>query len=135
MLGSQTGAFGPVIRYSSLAVAFSTTADVNGDGSFQPSQLYPVGVNSGQPVEGDFDGDGKVDIAVPNGCGSDLSCSPAGLSTLSVLLGRGDGTFNAREDYPGCASVQSQPYLTAGDFNGDRRLDVATSCATIDVML
>src|SRR5262245_29039428 len=53
----------------------------------QPSFLapvnYPVGANAQPVLTGDFNGDGKLDIAVAN----------FGDSTVSVLLGNGDGTF------------------------------------------
>jgi hypothetical protein len=60
---------------------------------------------------GDLNGDGKPDLAVTNGVGDDVS----------VLLGNGDGTFQALVNY----SVGSNPTSVAiGDFNGDGKLDV-----------
>jgi len=61
-------------------------------------------------VAGDFNGDGKLDLAVSTG------------PTLSILLGKGDGTFNVTT-YP--TTAQFVGTLVAGDFNGDGKLDLA----------
>ena len=60
----------------------------NGDGTFQPPVNYTVGENSKSVVVGDFNGDGKLDLAVAN------AANLPG-NTVSVLLGNGDGTFQA----------------------------------------
>src|SRR5438874_6290524 len=66
----------------------------------------------------DFNGDGVPDLAVSNS-GCHLS-TPS--KTVSVLLGNGDGTFQAAVDYPaGCDSTS----VTAADLNGDGSLDLA----------
>jgi hypothetical protein len=61
-------------------------------------------------VAGDFNGDGKLDQAVSTG------------ATLSILLGKGDGTFDVTT-FP--SSAQFVGTLVAGDFNGDGKLDLA----------
>ena len=62
----------------------------------------------------DFNGDGKSDLAVAN----------ANSHNLSVLLGKGDGTFQAKTDY----ATGSSPYsVTVGDFNGDTKSDLVVS--------
>jgi FG-GAP-like repeat len=55
----------------------------NGDGTFLPQVTYPVGVFPGAIAAGDFNGDGKSDLAVANG----------GSNDVSVLLGTGAGTL------------------------------------------
>ena len=63
---------------------------------------------------GDFNRDGKLDVvAVAAG-----ECGRHG----HILLGRGDGTFEAPRALPEGALVP----VAAGDFNGDGKLDIAT---------
>jgi hypothetical protein len=69
--------------------------------------LYPEAI-----VTGDFNGDGKLDILTVN----------ANDGSISVLLGKGDGTFTTRNYSPG---VSFGPIVAvAGDFNHDGRLDL-----------
>ena len=89
----------------------------NGDGTFQPPMKYPVGPPSGTLVayqtyqlgiaSGDFDGDGNLDLVVPNSQGS------------AVLLGRGDGTFKDPVFSGGSSTL-----ATIADLNGDGRTDL-----------
>jgi hypothetical protein len=84
-----------------------------GNGTFKPAVSYPVGNNGQQGVivAGDFNGDGKPDLAVTN----------FSAGTISALLNLGNGTFTAHVDY----GVGSFPVaLATGDFNGDGRLDL-----------
>ena len=81
-----------------------------GDGAFLPYTDYLIGT-FGQLVAGDFNGDGKADVAVGNGG-----------STVSVLLGNGDGTLAHAVDY---ATGNQPAAVAAGDFNGDGELDLA----------
>ena len=91
----------------------------NGDGTFQPQVTYAVGSIPIAIVAGDFNGDGRTDLAVAND----------GLtSTVSVLLGNGDGTFQPQVTY----AVGSNPVaIVAGDFNGDGRTDLAVAARTL----
>src|SRR2546426_469705 len=79
--------------------------------SFAAALTIPLDAGS-LPVSvavGDFNGDGKSDLAVANW----------GLGNVSVLLSKGDGTFQAAVNYE-MASVPGVPvYLALGDFNGD----------------
>jgi hypothetical protein len=89
----------------------------NGDGTFQPAQTYAVGTNPNAVVVGDFNGDGHDDLAVSN---EGLTTSGSG-SSVSVLLGNGDGTFQPAENY----AVGTKPVaLALGDFTGTGKLDL-----------
>src|SRR5262249_42017732 len=66
-------------------------------------------------VTGYFNGDGRLDLATSNRFSSDIS----------VLLGNGDGTFQAQKRYT--AGAVYDPFsLVAGDLRGDGRFDLAT---------
>jgi hypothetical protein len=85
-----------------------------GDGTFQYETGYAVGQAPWRVVAGDFNGDGRLDLAVGNQDSKDIE----------VLLGRGDGTF-AR---PVITFVGTSRFgLAAGDFNGDGRLDLVST--------
>jgi len=86
----------------------------NGDGTFQPAVNYNVTFGPQSVAVGDFNGDGKLDLAVANYFGE----------ALSILLGNGDGTFQAHVNY----KAGSGPvWVAVGDFNGDGRLDFAVA--------
>ena len=88
----------------------------NGNGTFQAQQTYAVGFRPLAVVMGDFNPwqDGHWDIAVANSLDN----------TVSVLLGNGDGTFQAQDVYP----VSTGPSaLTVGDFDGDGKNDLAVA--------
>jgi len=61
-----------------------------GDGTFQAGTNYSLGYFPGAVVTGDFNGDGKLDLAVATGL-----YSPFTSDNISVLLGNGDGTFQS----------------------------------------
>ena len=99
----------------------------NGDGSFRSQVVYSTGDPDARSVTvGDFNGDGKIDLAVANGncvqpSPSDQSICATG--SVGVLLGNGDGTFQAAVRY---SSVDDYSIAVAtGDFNGDGKLDLA----------
>ncbi len=100
----------------------------NGDGSFQAARTYPAGRTPNSVVVGDFNGDGIVDLAVADyGDGTGQSAG------FSILLGNGDGSFQAAQFYPG--GVFSG-FLAVGDFNGDGHLDlVMTDREAVSIFL
>jgi uncharacterized repeat protein (TIGR01451 family) len=81
---------------------------------FGPPRSYPVGTNPVAIVSGDFNGDGKLDLAVLNNSSGDVS----------VLLGNGDGTFKAAITATISRSGSGPTAIVAGDFNGDKKLDI-----------
>jgi hypothetical protein len=106
------------VTIATSAVALSPSA--YGAGS------VPWGPNS--VAVGDFNGDGKLDLAVAD------SAENGGESGVSVLLGNGDGTFQS----PAIYHAGGVPYgVAVGDFNGDGKLDlvVADSAGSVIVLL
>jgi len=90
----------------------------NGDGTFQPTVNYNAGKSPGRVAVGDFNGDGKPDLAVTD----IVSGKQIVPGNLWVLLGNGDGTFQSAVNY--VAGVRPGP-LVVGDFNGDGKADLA----------
>src|SRR5262249_47691240 len=97
----------------------------HGDGTFQTAIDYATGSNPVSVAVGDFNGDGKADLAVAN----------AVSANVSVLLGNGDGSFQAAVNY----GAGGYPYSVAvGDFNDDGKPDLAVANpngATVNVLL
>ena len=65
----------------------------------------------------DFDQDGFVDVALASTFG--LVFSATSPSDLEILLGKGDGTFQAAKPFATQAADNSARALAIGDFNGD----------------
>jgi len=105
-----------------LAVANFRSNDVsvllgNGDGTFQAPRNFDTGTGPLSIAVGDVNSDGQADLAVAN-----FDFNIRGPNTVSVLLGNGDGTFQAAQAF----SVGTNPASVAvGDFNGDVRQDLA----------
>jgi hypothetical protein len=90
----------------------------NGDGTFGIRTDFEVGSDPWSVAIGDLDGDRRPDLAVANSAQSDATGS------VSVLLGNGDGTFEARTDL----SVGNHPWAVAiGDLDSDRRPDLVVA--------
>lgn len=85
------------------------------DGLFQPGVDYTVAPNPNAVVAGDFDGDGALDLAVSS------SNDAGGIGEVDILIGRGDGTFDAGE----VVGVVVPRSMAAGDLDGDGDVDVA----------
>jgi|HubBroStandDraft_6_1064221.scaffolds.fasta_scaffold00121_33 hypothetical protein len=107
----------------------------NGNSTFQARTDYPAGPNPYSVATADFNGDGFLDLAIANSnCPNFPTC---GASTISIILGNGDGTFQAPSYYS--TGTGTDPYSVAvGDFNGDQIPDLAVAnyaTNTVSVML
>jgi len=103
----------------STTVTVTTTVSVllgNGDGTFQAAQTFEAGSGPYFLAMGDFNGDGKLDLAV-----ADLGPSTQRAGTVSVLLGNGDGTFQAARSFAAGNTIWS---VAVGDVNGDGKPDL-----------
>ncbi|HEV2383552.1 MAG TPA: FG-GAP-like repeat-containing protein [Terriglobia bacterium] len=89
----------------------------NGDGTFRPQTAFATAPQPGYLVTGDFNEDGKLDLATVARQQNDASW------VVSVLLGNGDGTFQAHQDL---ATGDGPSQIVLGDFNNDTNLDLAT---------
>ncbi|WP_328763751.1 FG-GAP-like repeat-containing protein [Streptomyces sp. NBC_00272] len=110
-------------NWDCLPVAMS-----KGDGTFTTTCNAPVGGSWGfwastpnvKVVSGDFNADGKTDMALTGGSGWDC---------LPVALSKGDGTFNVNCNAPGLSwgdwAATSNVKVVSGDLNGDGRTDMA----------
>ncbi len=85
--------------------------------AFKPPVSYPVGTNPMAVSVGDFNGDGKLDLAVVNHGFSDTGDDGG----VSILLGNGDGTFQAARNFGAGKQTES---IAIADFNSDGRLDI-----------
>jgi FG-GAP-like repeat len=92
-----------------------------GDGfdGFTVSQAaLPVGMIPYSLVQGDFNNDGILDLAVAN----------SGDNTVSILIGNGDGTFTPTTASP--RTGNGPLFIATGDFNQDGNLDLAVTNST-----
>ena len=144
LLGTGDGNFQPTVNYTvgrnatgivtgdfnrdghiDLAIAYQTSnGEVTvflgrGDGTFTQSLVYLVGSSPSAMCVSDFNGDGNLDLAVAS-YGSNIGISPG---IVTILLGRGDGTFQVQTTTYAVGTVANT--IAAGDFNGDGKADLA----------
>jgi len=98
----------------------------SGDGKFQAAVSYASGgASPSSIVLADINGDEKPDVLISNQCARlDGDCA----GNISVLLGKGDGSFPAAINY---GSGGQTPYSVAvADVNGDGKADAAASSSS-----
>jgi hypothetical protein len=145
LLGTGTGSFGTATTFAvGVNPGFIATGDFNGDGKldlavtnlnqfssansnisvllgtgtggFGTATNFAVGANPLGVTVADFNGDGKLDLAVAN----------VNSANVSVMLGTGTGSFGTATNF--AVGVNPQQ-VTVADFNGDGKLDLAVTNA------
>lgn len=108
-----------------LDIAIGNVLDKNvsvliniGNGTFAGAVNYTVDFNPETCAAADFNGDGKLDLAVGNFMGGATSAG-----TMSILIGNGDGTFQAAVTTP----IQTPFHIMATDLNADGKKDIVTA--------
>jgi uncharacterized protein (TIGR03437 family) len=87
-----------------------------GDGSFQTApQFQTTGTLPSALVLGDFNADGKLDLALLGDTGNDTA-------SVTIALGNGDGSFQSPTNI---AAPPGSNAFAIGDFNHDGKLDLA----------
>ncbi len=114
--GDVNGDGVPDLLVSNLTTSAYSVLIGNGDGTFKPvtTTALPGGDPRGIAL-GDFNKDGRLDAVISNRTTG---------NTVSVLLGRGDGTFAPAVSYAGGNGMMT---IKVGDMNNDGFEDVITA--------
>jgi hypothetical protein len=112
----------------------------NGNGTFQAPTNIGIGIGIGSnPTSvavGDFNGDGKLDLGVTANTTLSYYGSIYSNGYANVLLGNGDGTFQAAQSFAAGSGYHTS--AAVGDFNGDGKQDFAMAnfdYGTVSVLL
>lgn len=102
--------------------------DTNGNNNIDAGDLSFTGTMAGVPIAGDFDGDGKVDIAVHNASTNTFTfdLTSANDGTPGVLDGKGDYTISFNNPAVPNSQTQMFPGVLERPFAGDFNLDGIT---------
>ncbi|MGH9867233.1 MAG: FG-GAP repeat domain-containing protein [Candidatus Polarisedimenticolia bacterium] len=101
-----------LVRAASLCLTAATVGSLSPDPpSFFPDPIATIGRDPWGLFAYDLNADGKLDVISANG------------GSVSVLMGKGDGTFSAERRYAELSLIR--PWgLDAGDFTGDGYADI-----------
>src|SRR5215204_2832158 len=97
---------------------FASAANAATQSATFTTSTYPFLGNN--HIAADLNGDGKLDLA------------GTGANSAAIMLGKGDGTFQAKIEYPVGGQAQ---HLAAGDFNSDGRMDLVVTINTPEISL
>jgi hypothetical protein len=92
-----------------------------GDGTFGTAQNFGAADSPWFVTSTDFNDDSKVDLATAN---APSIMGDGGLGNVSVLLGKGDGTFGTAQNF---GAGDTPVYLASEDFDGDSKVDLAVA--------
>jgi hypothetical protein len=98
----------------SLNILYILTND--GSGALSLAHTYTLPQSSSAIATADVNGDGNLDLIV-------LGANSSGDWSYSVLLGNGDGSFQAAVLYQQSGQTLSVPRIAIADFNNDGKLD------------
>ena len=87
-----------------------------GDGRFRNPRNSAPGVGTFDMAVGDFNGDGKLDVALAGYVSSTQE-------VVQIELGKGDGTFTTSQTIDMAPNLNATG-ITTGDFDGDGKLDL-----------
>jgi FG-GAP-like repeat len=94
----------------------------NGSGTFKSKTDFRTDGGTQSVIASDINRDGILDLVTANGCGHAPVCGNPG--TVSVLLGKGNGTFRSAVNY----DAGSYPFtVTAANFRSSKALDLAVT--------
>jgi hypothetical protein len=105
----------------------------NGDGTFQPAQvLDSMGLDPDAIAVADLNGDGKADLIVANQCDTGSNCTSSAHS-IAVMLGNGDGTFQAATTFDSGGFIPAS--INVKDMDGDGKLDlvISNTCEVVSI--
>ncbi len=112
----------------STSTAWVQTINPLAPNGWQSLISYSVGSPNSQPAwvaVGDFNRDGKPDMATANYNTGDIS----------VLLGNGDGTFQSAVRYAVYPTYSNPDRIAVGDFNGDGNADIVVTNGNVYILL